>query len=752
MKARVRKKLSVGASLFAIGGLCWVPPVQAQEVGVAIATDTAAADRNEAEDEEAPGSPALEEIVVTAQRRAENLTDVPLSISAVSGDTLEQERIETVADLEGEVPNFKFSRFNLSDTQLFIRGIGSGLDSPAADRSIAIFIDDVYIGRAAGAASDIFDLERVEILRGPQGTLYGKNVVGGAINYVTANPTRTLTGRVRAGVGNFGLYEAAGVVSGPLSDEWAASLAGSYRNFGGFTTNLSTGNRLDDVEAVTARTVLANNGGPLRVRIAADYAKSSGRGPGMYAWRNGTSAIGIRDSWRVGSTPRRFHSGPDGHQEVETYGISARLDFDVLGGDLTSISAYRRAKSDIFTSYAGTGIARTLAGFPQAPQTFDFFNEIQEDAAQLSQELRYLWENNAWTILAGAFVIREKVERMERTTQPLPSGAAPYNQDDLDGATTSYAGFLDLTFRPVEALELNAGIRYTRDNRNFDLLHTGTGSRFGIFPTNPFIADLEESWGAITPKASVRFAVTEDINLYALVSRGYKSGGFNGQPTDLVGVTPFNPEYVWNYEIGTKGHLFDRRVRFELAAFQMDYSDLQVQAVFTLPNSPITGVSITNAAAATIRGIEASAQVAVTDELEIGGTFGHLSTRITDSTVATIAIGNELPSAPKFSYSLNAVYNTQIGDSHEFTGRVEYAYSGRSQQNVENLPVGIKQAYGLFDASLRFAQIDQGFELSLWGKNLTNNLYESFIIPSAVGGITRFGPPRTYGVSVGYRW
>ena len=691
------------------------------------------------------------EIVVTAQLRSQPLSQVPAAVSALGAEALVQQRIQGVKDLETRVPSLKYARFNLSDTQIYIRGVGSNIDSAMLDRSVAMFIDDVYIGRAAAAAGDIFDLQRIEVLRGPQGTLYGKNVVGGAVNYVTPTPGDAFSGRISGGLGNYNERELGAVVSGGLAKDWTGSLSASYHKHGGYNLNLSTGNRLDDEESYTTRGILAYSGDGVRLKLSADYETGKGAGRLYYPLNNGTvPVVGLNAAYRVGAQPRAVYMGPDGYQKVESYGATARAEFDVLGGTLTSITAARGSQSNILVGYVGSGTPRQANGLPRPPQFLDFYNTIDEDAHQISQEFRFLREEGNWTLLTGVYALRETIDRYERTDQNSPT-AFTFRDDKVDGHTTSYAGFVDVSWRPIERLELDAGVRYTVDKRNFDLVHSGTPGPLVGFPTNPYPAALNGTWRAATPKFSVRYELAPSLNAYALASRGFKSGGFDGQPGGAAGLRPIAPEYVWNYEAGIKGLALGGRLRFELDAFQMDYTNLQVNFAQVVPGTTTTVTILTNAAAARIRGIESTFQADLGHGFELGGTYAYLDSEITKSTSAQVPLGGRLPSAPKLTYSVTGAYTRELSTDISAKARIEYSRSGSTFANISNQPHSFRSKFDLLNASLTLTH-RSGYEFSIYGRNLENSLYPMYVIGSALGGPASWGTPRTYGASLAYKW
>ena len=730
-----------------LGGLS----ITALSAAMAVSGASAAAESKD----EASGRGVTEigELVVTAQKRVQLLTEVPAAVSAVSGERLEAERVQSLQQLDTKIPSFRFTRLNMADAHLNIRGIGSSPDGAANDRSVAVFVDDVYIGRAAAAASDIFDLERVEVLRGPQGTLYGKNVVGGAINFVTPTPDDVFRARVRAGVGNLGQYEAAGVINGGLGGNFAGSLSGSYRTRDGFATNLSTGNKIEAYTAYTARGAIAYRGETVRARLSLDYALSKGNGQAWYPNATAAGAAGVSAALMVGITPRAMYLGPDGAQRVATGGVGAKVDWDVAGGTVTSITALRKSNADISISLFGANVPRKPNGDVNPPQPFAQLNVIDERANQVSQELRYLREADKWTLLVGGFFMRESVYRYERTDTITTGNAIRLNIND--GRTKSTAAFIDVTYRPIPPVEIDAGIRYTRDNRRFGLFHDGTGSQYGQFPRpGPFITTQDGAWTAVTPKLSVLYHLTPQTNAYALVSRGFKSGGFDGQPNSVAGLTPIKSEYVWNYEAGVKGTLLDSRAYFEVTAFRMDYTDLQATTTRVLSTAPLTTATVLqNAAAAKSTGVEATVRAELGAGFSANATLSHLKTRITDSnTRTTIAIGNELGNAPHWSYSLGLGYKVDLSADYALAANLDYAYVGEMFSTAENVPQGRKPAYGLVNAQLRLTA-SNGVEVTLWGANLTDKLYTVYQASApSLGGLANAGPPRTYGVTLGYRW
>ncbi|AMN47695.1 hypothetical protein ACG33_11405 [Steroidobacter denitrificans] len=680
------------------------------------------------------------EIIVTAQKREQSLQDVTVAVSVLDQETLARSRIQTVENFQGLTPNFTYSEHNSADPQIRIRGIGSDFDGPSLERSVALFVDDVYIGRAAGGTTDLFDLQRVEVLRGPQGTLYGKNTVGGAINLVSARPSPTPNGQVSMSVGNKGILEARAIANGALSDTIAGRMSISRREHDGFARNLNTGNDIEDLDSTAVRgSLLINASDDVDVLLSADGYRRRGNGVNRHAVNIGDPAFGAA----TGPGPRSNYAMDDGRQDNDTWGVSGRIDWRRPWGEITSISAYRTSDSSISLDLAGVQFSRDPAAI-SAP--FTVANDIEEDAHQISQELRFMVDSiEHVTFVGGLYFYREKVDRTEATivfvrTPPVTQT----NTQESSVRANSYAVFADASWRINDAWELSGGLRWSYDDKKID--SNITGNRF---PGLPWVIEADKNWDAFTPRLTLAYHTDRNNMLYATVSRGFKSGGWDGQPSsEATASQTVDPEYVTNYELGAKTLWLDGRLLFNAAAFYMDYTDLQLFALRSVAGTPVPVSTFVNAGEASNLGLEIESKLMLGTSTSVSINYGYLDTEITDTLLlGTVNVeGNRLSRAPEHTAGVTFDHSMSVGTNHNLSLRASYKYTSEYYFNLENTPSAHVDAYGLVDAHLAFAPNDGRWEIGLWGKNLSDKIYPTHMIIASNTGFMRVGPPRTYGM------
>ena len=499
----------------------------------------------------------IEELVVTSQRREENLQSVALAVTAFSEEDLRTRGIDSLTEVATRTPGFTMGTFNVAQPQLFIRGIGSNDDGAGADPSVVVFVDEVYVGRSTGSALDLFDLERVEVLRGPQGTLYGKNVVGGAINMVTRKPDETLRARLEGTVGNLDTLRFRGFVSGPLSDNVFGKLAFSSRRRDGYLhsqvdlfpqffpssspDSLAAFEQLEqDTDSIRAslRFVPSDR---LELNFSADYSQLEQSGPSTHA------IGGVAETVRVGLLPdyvdaiRENLDVDPGISDREVAGLMGRVDYDFDWGTFTSISAYREADARIDPGNATSELSALLFSSPTAPFGATAFpgngNTFTDESQQFSQEFRLTSTGDGpidW--VAGLYFLVEDNDRVESFSLGLDladgaGGVIPFVPEStgtsfMESDGRSYAAFGQATWHATEALGLTLGARYTTEEKE-----AATRSIAGGFVIlESFDVEATESWSEFTPKLSVDYQVTDDVFVYGVVSKGFKSGGSRVHP------------------------------------------------------------------------------------------------------------------------------------------------------------------------------------------------------------------------------
>ncbi|MBA3510570.1 TonB-dependent receptor [Sphingomonas sp.] len=708
------------------------------------------------------------EIVVTARRRNEILLDVPIAVTAYSGEQLERQGALDITDVGDTTPNVNLETSRGTNTTLtaFIRGVGQQDPVAGFEQGVGIYIDDVYLNRPQGALLDIYDVERIEILRGPQGTLYGRNTIGGAVKYVTRRLPKERELRMRA---NLGTYEQADLilsVAQPLSDAFRIGGAFARLSRGGFGKNLTTGQENYNKDIYAARGTLEFEPAESAfLRLSGDYTwdDSNTRGghrliPGL---RSGAPVLDDEfDSRGALLDPKQKVKGGGAalHGEV---GLNDWL-------KLKSITAYRKDRSD------------TPIDFDALPATDVDVPAIYKNK-QFSQEVQAVIERGPLAGIVGAYYLNADAQttfdvRLYTTLPTILPGLTALTHGDV--GTKTWAVFGDFSYDFTEQLSASLGGRYTNDKRDSKVfrqtLIRGGSPTFGGAPpfgfgvgfpasTNGVTSDFEgkRTDTAFTPRASIAFKPNRDHNIYASYARGFKGGGFdprglttsapdlNGNrirdPEEIYEFMAFDPETVDSYELGWKGSVFDRRLNFALAVFQADYKDVQVPG--SVGGSTLTGVPTfvgvtTNAGQARFRGVELESNLRVGeslatagDRLNLAGTLGYLEAEYREfitvvnrnpagASITPIEVDmadfREVQNTPKWTMSGSVDYDTPVGDGR-LNANATLSYRSKSQQFELASPGLDQKGFALLDANLVWRS--DRFTVGLHGKNLTNKKY-----------------------------
>ncbi|WP_040715647.1 TonB-dependent receptor [Caenibius tardaugens] len=722
--------------------------------------------------QDAGNAPAggIAEIVVTAQRRSESLQDVPIAISALDSKRIEEAGFKDVVDLTSTVPNLNISAlWGTSNPKIFMRGIGNNNFNQTAESKVAVYLDQVYLSAPSGQLFQMFDLDRIEVLRGPQGTLYGKNATGGAISVYSKLPGDTFEGYARAGYGNYDAYELEGAVTVPLGGNLSARVAGTWNKRDGYVTDTGTGAKVNDADQWAGRAVLRWQpaGADIRLNIHGGGSNSTHnnsvhRGifdPDALALGNvvklpasriiagqGIDILGYRDP---NPDPYVNTYERDTFAKIDLFGVSLVADFD-LGNDytLTSVSGYEKSKRHVLQE--GNGAPSTIFTIDWGPSKFESW----------SQELRLASPGDSgFSWILGAFAFHEK--GTVHNFYNMSSVAFALGFDAFDQyytqKTDTFAGFAQAQVKLTDKLNLTLGGRINHEKRKLDhRTFATTAAGASVFPGPLFDLNLENSWTEWSGRAALDFAVSDDIMLFASVNRGFTSGGFNtGAFNDPVGAArTFNPEHVLSYEAGIKTTLFDRRLLFNATAFMYDYKDLQV---FTFTAGGLQFIE--NASNARIQGIEFELQAKPVDNLELGASLGLLSSKYRNfrrdaGGVVEDLSGNRLIGAPNTQFNIVGKYTfpTSIG---AFWVRADYTYTGNRFYDERQLTeLSSEGATTNLNASLGFTSADERFEASLWAKNLTDEVSIIDVVEVGLFGYQNvwYNMPRTYGLMLGYKF
>ena len=773
MVTRLRTRSALLGSI-AVAALMLTQPALAQDAATAepaptadAQTTTEAAPPADLQTTSEAAAASDGEIIVTARRRNEILLDVPIAVTAYSGDQLERQGALDITDVSDTTPNVNLETSRGTNTTLtaFIRGVGQQDPVAGFEQGVGIYIDDVYLNRPQGALLDIYDVERIEILRGPQGTLYGRNTIGGAVKYVTRRLSDEAEFRARANVGTYNQLDFVFSASTPLGDSGikaGAAIARLSRD--GFGRNLTTGDENYNKDIWAARaTIEVEPADRALVRLSGDYTydTSNPRGghrliPGL---ASGTPVLSDKFDSRGALD--------DPEQKVKGGGLALHAEVGINEWlTLKSISAWRKDRSE-------------------TPIDFDALPAVDVDVPaiyknkQLSQEVQLIVDRGPLAGIIGAYYLKADAQTAFDvrlyTTSPIGlPGLTALTAGDV--GTKTWAIFGDFTYDFTEQLSASLGGRYTNDKRHAKVLRQnflfggspdfGGSPPFGVGtslggPTSDF--DGKRTDTAFTPRASISFKPNRDHNIYASYSRGFKGGGFDprGQTTsapDLNGdmirdadeiyeFMDFDPETVDSYELGWKGSVFDRRLNFALAVFQADYKDVQVPG--SIGGTTLTGVPTfvgvtTNAGKARFRGLELESNLRVAesfaaagDRLNFAGTLGYLDAEYLEfitvinrnesgALITPIEVDmadfREVQNTPKWTMSGSVDYDTPVGNGR-LNANATLSYRSKSQQFELAIPQLDQKGFALLDASIIWRSEGQRYTVGLHGKNLTNKRY-----------------------------
>lgn len=691
----------------------------------------------------------VEQIVVTATRRVESLQDVPVTVTAFGAEALEQQRIVEIQRLANYTPGVGIDTFPRVAPRAWFRGVGGSNQGAGADPSTVAFLDGVNLGRGPMLGVDMFDLERVEVLKGPQGTLWGRNVIGGAINYVTARPVAGTSGRLRLMVGDFEQKNAFGVLNHSLSDSIHARLAVSSVKNDGFRTNLVNGGPLDEDDRVSARaSVLFDFGdaGDLLVSVDNTMDKTSGGA------RFNRAPFGDDDPEHP---PTTAYADRPGYVDRDTGGGRIEYNRGLGFADLTALVGYRYVNFASSEDFDGATAAQNAAiGLPVSGSQV----LMGEEAEAYSAELRLASTHDgplSWVV--GAYALREEATR-ERESETAVVDTSE-NRFIGHNVTKHAAVFGEATYELTEALRLIGGLRYTDERKAYEvtrLIGNPAAPTVGFTTVGSPGRTHEQKW---TWRVGADYKVTEDVFAYATVSTGFKSGAFQEQPSAATARVATAPEEATNYEAGLKTEWFGRTLRVNIAAFHMDYTNLQRIAVindFTGP--PGTTTVITDTSDAVIEGVEVESQWRAGRHWDFNLSYAFLDARY-KTLIETLQInadgspllndssGNRLSRTPRHKIVFGAAYETDEYDWGSLRASVSGNYESDVFDDSSNNFQEYRRARTVLDASLEY-RINPTVSVTAWVNNLTNEVTRTHVSASGGGLFVQYGPPRQAGLTL----
>ena len=709
---------------------------------------------------------ALEEVVVTAQKRTESAQDIPISVQAFTSSAIDKLGANNLSDLSEAAPSLDIGGTGKGSQQrMGMRGVTDFARNVGIDARMGVYIDGVFQGRSYAADVPLLGLESVELLRGPQGTLFGKNTETGAISLNTKKPSEDFEAEIGAEYGRYETGKVTGYVNGALTDTLFASASGSYQQGDGYYDNIFLDKDVGDWDTTAGRLQFRWLPSDMfDIRLSGDYTNKHSDEP--------LATNAQLDAYK---TQQNIVTKDDS----KSWGTALTADV-FLAGDytFTSISAFRHAEFDTIADDDYTPLELVTATF-------------NEDSDQYSQEFRlaspveekYDWVGGVYYFYNDLSSARNIAIGEALFANLLPPALAPfagavsgYTEVPNKLTTETYAAYVHGNYRFTPAIELTAGIRYTSEDKDLDKwsqisfpndpavaagLEAAIGLPFTQFPGaapglgainyDPFSESRnDDDW---SPTVGLNYFFAEDIMFYAKYARGNKSGGWNADfMTNGLDYFSYEPESVDSYEAGIKSTLMDDTLRLNAAYYYSEYDDFQVfQQVFGTSGNPSN--ELTNAGSVTNQGVELESTWIPMDRLQFTLNAAYLDTNYDEflNQDGTDYGGNELPNSPEWKVYVGTQYIQPVGSFGDLTFNVDYAYTDKQYTDPSNVEPYVLDSYGLWNARVTLTPVSEAWEVSLWGKNLADKEYN---LQSNVNllGTPRFtwGSPQMYGISAKY--
>ena len=756
---------------------------------------------NHAVAEDAEASGPIEEVLVTARRREESAQNVPIPITAMSEDQLEERNIVSVEDISRLAPNlqFNYSSVNRGTMNVFLRGIGQVNWSATMDPKIGVYIDGVYMGRPQGGVFDLLDIERIEVLRGPQGTLFGRNTTAGLVNVITRKPDTDFGGKVKVGFGNFSSNVVSANVNIPLKeDTLAARVNFQARNADGYMNNLATGAKWNDEGETAVRASVAwTPSDRFDARFSADIVRRDEL-PSLASceWfgpADGSTAAGLPAVLFLGGVYDTIANGCDmgdaysayeldpavSTTDSESFGLVMNLDLG--GGTLTSVSSYR-ATEHVNSSW-GNGSDGGTVNYIDVIAACDTCQDILYDFDYFSQEIRLDGSSldGRLTWVAGFYYYTEESHSgdgvpilrgyVPPSAEAWPLFYAPGIADIVMGTqmfgsrdqrydtkNTSTAFFVESVYQVNDKFDLTAGLRRTKDEREFRRTQTLHGGAFDptyncpgmVFdaatglPTSDSCYQ-EAEFDKITPRVIASYKPRENVTVYGGYSMGYSRGGFNQD----IAMRPYKPEVSGNWEFGVKSLLRDGRVQANATSFYTVYEEQQLTVGRVVEGQPTA--DLINAQEAHLYGIEVEIIAAPTDDLTFGASWGYLDGKYKQFDVQDnlldpvtgegIIVDRDLTNVdpiktPDVTLTLSGSYVWHMDGGHNLAAHLGANYTSRSWNSLENKLASKQDPLWLMDARVTWTAANGRTEVAVWARNLTDEEYFS-------GALDFTGDPET---------
>lgn len=798
MDRKIKNSLLLMASVAAAAGS--IQPVMAQSSGA-----------------------TLEEVVVTSRRYEENLQDAPVTVNALTADFLEEQGLDSVTEVLLNSPGASFTQFNKMQSEYGMRGVSSQTEGASGDSSVSTVIDNIVVSKDFMKNPAFFDMERVEVMRGPQGTAFGRNASSGLIHLISAKPSDETAGGITMDMGNYGLFGLEAFITGALSDNTAGRLAVNLDSHDGYTTDTRNGDDLGGEENLSVRgSLLINPSDTVQIYLKAEINQDDDDTPAIrkgkdcsipYQDKGATSVVGAPqpgwvafgtftdscDPWETTISDRSFS---DFYLDRDLTNLTAEVSWELEDGvAVTSVTGYLEGESDYVIDAHG------------GPNNSMFQNTVN-DAKMFSQEFRMdnhgSGEGVRW--LVGAYFMSDEHSRFDQNIfyvenaakgPPGGGGGTPMGVTDPDGGffrpetrdvkdgyseTDSTGLFGEVTVDVSDQLIVTAGLRYSKDEKDYKIAHYGYGWG-GIIegltdgtadpcafvpPADKFYCGTEaspvgfqtpvstsDSWENVSGKLSLSYSIDDDKMLYALYSQGYKTGGFQPEPrSPSAALESFDEETVDNIEVGFKGD-FGENVRLNLAAFYSEYDDLQMFLFKNTPSGEFTQVA-ENAAGVEISGLEGDFIWAPSENLRISGGFAFIDAELVNASIDTDGdnvaedyAGTRPDNTADFTGTLVVSYDVPMDNGSLLNLRADWRGSSDVYDDIGEQAARMHDEYDLINARATWISAGGDLSVAVWGKNLTEEVYTYNVGPGQPN-INQLnfahGAPRTLGATVKYNF
>ncbi len=752
MKTRISRAVLLAGAAFILAGGNWAFADRAAPSGAGAAPQPAQRDGAPAPAAEKKGT--IEKVIVTARRKSEALQKVPGAVTSVSGKTLEQDLgAQNIGSLQNVVPNLNLAqgRGSASSANIYIRGIGQPDALQTFDPGVGVYIDDVYISRIQGALFDVYDLDRIEVLRGPQGTLYGKNTIGGAIKLVTREPSDQLEANGSVTYGSYNLLELRGRISGPITDQISGSFT-LYRSIrDGYVHDPLIPNRAyNDKDTFAGRgSLYFTPSDDFKVVLNVDFDRED---PALVV---GQARSPLFRTELVGGAHTTIFVPPPGEYNFET-SVSPTLpngsQLRHSGGGMTatwdvndqltlkSISGIRYLDYDTYIDIDATPL-----------RLGDVFVGIDQN--QFSQEFQGIYTGNHFDVVGGLFVLNENISSNQKAFGndlfTLFGGAFPAIRTVADNLNLhSYAAFAQGDYNLTEDVQASAGLRYTYEQKNYFRTTSVNGGP-------AFAFNGVAHWEDVSPLFSLSYQWTPDVMVYGRAAKGFKSGGFNGRANSPLETASYNPETVWSYELGAKTTFWDNRVRANVDVFYNDYKDFQARVGGVTAND----FPVLNAGKLQQYGAELELTAKPDDHWLIQSVIGWLEADYLiffDDRFPGNDHSKQTPAfSPELTGRLDVSYTFTLPDGSTVTIGADANYRAQTYLSVDNSPVLVQNPFWLFNARAVWLSESGRYFGMVHGKNLSDEVYmtdaQEF---SNVAGIRTayFGDPETVNLTLGVKY